>query len=41
MASGGVFADKDIALAGVIGGADDAFLLHALDQRRRAIIPDL
>jgi hypothetical protein len=25
-------ADQDFALAGVIGGADHAFLLHPLDQ---------
>ena len=25
-------ADQDFAFAGVVGGADDAFLFHAFDQ---------
>src|SRR3984957_14645675 len=32
--------DEDFALAGVIGLADDAFLLHALHQRGGAIVAD-
>src|SRR6187401_1769209 len=31
---------QDLALAGMIGGADDTFLLHALDDRRRAVVAD-
>src|SRR5690606_34560207 len=32
------FADEDLALAGMVGGADDPFVFHALDNRRGAII---
>src|SRR5712692_5662678 len=34
-------ANQDLAFAGVIGGADDAFFLHALHQRGGAIVADL
>src|SRR5690606_20395984 len=33
-------ADQDLALAGVVGLADDALALHALDQRRRLVVAD-
>ena len=33
-------ADKDLAFAYVIGRADDAFLLHLLDQLGRPVVPD-
>ena len=33
--------DEDLAFTGVVGLPDDAFLLHALHQRRGAVIPDL
>src|SRR5207253_1147983 len=33
--------DQDLALAGVVGGADDAFLLHPLDEAGGAIVADL
>src|ERR1039458_7321373 len=32
--------DENHPLAGVIGGADDAFLFHALDERRRLVVAD-
>src|SRR5262249_53579097 len=34
-------ADQDFALADVVGGADDAFGLHALDQAGGAVVADL
>ena len=33
-------ADQDLALAGVVGGADDAFFFHALDERGRLVVAD-
>src|SRR5262249_54157847 len=32
---------QDFALADAVGGADDAFLLHPLDDPRRAVVADL
>src|SRR4051812_33350285 len=32
---------EDVALAGMVGGADEAFLLHPLDQRGGAVVADL
>src|SRR5438067_13736432 len=32
---------EDLALADMVGGADDAFGLHALDQTRGAVVADL
>src|SRR5688572_5316809 len=32
---------QDLALAGVVGGADDAFFFHALDQACGAVVADL
>ena len=40
LSSGGVLADQDLALSGVVGLADDAFLLHPLDQRGGAVVAD-
>src|SRR5690606_32503071 len=42
-ASIGFFAtlDQNLALSGVIGGPDDAFLLHTLDDGGGAVIADL
>src|SRR5689334_3772769 len=36
----GLALDKDLALAGMVGRADETLLLHALDQRRRAVVAD-
>src|SRR5690606_29797357 len=33
--------EEDFTLAGVVRGADDALLLHALDERGRLVIADL
>src|SRR5437763_1089118 len=33
--------DQNLALSGVVGPADDAFLLHALDDRGSAVVADL
>ena len=35
-----VLGDENLALAGVVGGADDALLLHLLDNRGGAIVAD-
>src|SRR5262249_60212823 len=37
----GFFSYQNFALTGVVGLADDAFLLHALHQRGRAVVADL
>src|SRR5215813_2083607 len=41
IALGVFFAHQDLALAGMVGLADDAFLLHALHQRGRPVVADL
>src|SRR5262249_23615710 len=33
-------ADQNLALPGMVGGADQAFVLHSLDQRGRPVIAD-
>ena len=33
--------DEDLAFSGVVGGADDAFGLHALHDRGGAVVADL
>src|SRR6185312_6487578 len=36
-----LFGDQDLALAGMVGLADDALVLHALHQRGGAVVADL
>src|SRR5688500_3734331 len=38
--SGGVLADQDLAFSGVVGRADQAVLLHLLDDRGGAVVAD-
>src|SRR6516225_5422746 len=38
---GRTFGNQDLALAGMVGLPDDAFLFHALHDGRRAIVADL
>ena len=41
VALGGGDFDEDLALADMVGGADDALLLHALDEGGGAVVADL